>query len=105
MKSIRIKLTADHKVQTDAQGGVRTYPAGLAFTFPEDDAHAIVKAGKGTYVNSADAEKDDGAEDDLTKMKKDELEALAADRHVNITECRTKADIIAALNAAEAAKA
>ncbi|MGE0289269.1 MAG: hypothetical protein AB7I42_26660, partial [Bradyrhizobium sp.] len=47
----------------------------------------------------SDTGQGDGEEIDLDKLKKDELEALAEERGVDISDAKTKADIIKALEA------
>ena len=44
-------------------------------------------------------------DEDLLRLKREELEALAEQRKVDVSGCRTKADVVAALKAAEQAAA
>lgn len=102
MKQIRVKMTKDHKVQIDVNT-TRTYPKGLVFGLPEDTAQEFVRSGAAGYVDQADAEagpRPEDADDGLEKLKKDELEALAKDRGIDLGDAKTKAEIIDVLRKA-----
>lgn len=63
---------------------------------PTDLVEAALEAG---VVEEIDASSSSG--DDINSMSKAKLEALAAERGVDISNAKTKADIIAALEAAK----
>jgi len=73
-----------------------------------DEAQAALQAGTHEVVNDADdgraisgekGPEPEPAADDLDTKTKPELEALAAERGVDITKAKTKADVIEALRA------
>ena len=74
-----------------------------------DEAQAALQAGTHEVANDADdgkaisgekgPEPDAPPADDLDTKTKPELEALAAERGVDITKAKTKADVIEALRA------
>ncbi|HWL06731.1 MAG TPA: hypothetical protein VNQ99_17645 [Xanthobacteraceae bacterium] len=91
-------MLRDHEFAVDVNTR-RRLPKGFVFNLADDTAKEIVKSGVGVAV---DMPAGDGEEVDLSKLKKDDLEALAAERGVDISEAKTKAEIVALLEAAEA---
>ena len=63
---------------------------------PSDDELAAYDEAQAAEAKAAEA--------DLSKLKRDELEALAAERGVDVSGARTKGDIVAALEEHEAAQ-
>ena len=78
--------------------GERSYAAGQEFEIEDEVGAYLQRCSPESFVaGSAPAQK---AGDGLPQMKVDELRALAAERGVDISEAKNKAEIIAALREA-----
>jgi hypothetical protein len=82
--------------------GVR-YPAHTPFQVADEDVDMLVKAGAIVLVApQAKAAKGEGDEDkSLDEMTVNELKAYAAEKEIDISKVEKKADILAAIKAAE----
>jgi len=89
------------RFQHMTEAGKVTYPAGWAGELPEEVAKAA-DAGRATYVDKTQVVAASSAPSDpLDQMTKDELVGEAKKRGVTIKADDTKAEILAALKAAE----
>ena len=96
-------LIAIHEVIRDGENGKSEAIApGKAFSASDELASLLLDLGAACLDEVSVAVQAAGDSDDLMKLKKDELITLAAERQVEIGENATKADIVAALNAAYA---
>jgi hypothetical protein len=105
MKQVAIKLTSAIGI-----GGI-LYRAGSVIEVSDEAAKDLLRRGKGELATAADEEEyEEGGDDfpDLSKMSKAKLLEIAASGGLtDITDANTKAEIIAAIEAAvqERAKA
>lgn len=74
--------------------------AGETVEVSEAEAKNFLHRGKATLAEAADDEPED-QDDDLMKLTKDELFALAKEAGVETTDRMVKAEIVAAINAAK----
>lgn len=88
-------------VNTIKYKGVR-YPAHTPFQVADEDVDSLVDSGAIVLVapqtRAAEVESDDI---NLDKMTVNELKAYAAEKEINISGIERKADILAAIKAAE----
>lgn len=99
------QLIAIHEVIRDGENGKSEAIApGKGFSASEELASLLLDLGAARLDDSVVAVQsaEESAEVDLMKLKKDDLVALAAERQVEIGENATKAEIVEALNAADA---
>jgi hypothetical protein len=82
--------------------GVR-YPAHTPFQVADEDVDSLVKSGAIVLVApQAKAAEGEGDEDkSLDEMTVNELKAYAAEKEIDISKVEKKADILAAIKAAE----
>lgn len=96
------QLIAIHEVIRDGKDGKSEAIApNTGFSASDELASLLLDLGAARLDDSTVAVQESD-ETDLMKLKKDDLIALAAERQVEIGENATKADIVAALNAADA---
>lgn len=116
---MKIKFTKDTIYKSGPRAEWPRYKAGDVHEFEEDHAqrwlrrgvakvwdHAAQKAEKEEAERQAEVEAQQKASDgspDLNKLTRAELELLAADRKVDITQAKNKGEIIEALDKAAAA--
>ncbi|RXF67691.1 hypothetical protein [Hansschlegelia zhihuaiae] len=67
-----------------------------------DEAQAALAAGTHVAADDDGAASSGDAKPDYDAMKREDLDALAAERGVDVSKATTKADVIAALKAADA---
>ena len=80
------------------------YPAHATFEVEDKDVDALVIKGAIVVVPPEAAESSDGGEKSIDNMKLDELKAYAEEHNIDISGAERKADILAAIKAAESSE-
>ena len=97
---MHIRMKRDFHVPISDEG-VKTYPAGWVGDAPDEHAEAALAAGAADDTGRSPAGAPEGdAPDNLEKLSRADLDALAAERGVDITSASNKGDVIELLRAA-----
>lgn len=79
----------------------KRYPAHTPFEVCDKDVESLVKDGAIVTVPPEAAQNPDDSEKSIDQMKVEELKAYAAEHNIDISGVERKADIVAAIKAAE----
>jgi len=98
---VRIKKAFEFE---NDRGEKVTAPRGWIGDLPDEDGKAAIASGHAVHGDPRSLPGAEAVEeaDGLDAKTRPELEALAAERGVDITKAKTKADVIDALKAAQA---